>query len=65
MGMVSGESGVVSRELGDISEWRISDGSEELEEGSQEPYPEQFNTRTAETATGVRWRRWSWTASSC
>ncbi len=44
----------MSRELGDISEWRefLMD-RKNWKRGSQEPYPEQFNTRTAETATGV------------
>ena len=31
--------------------------------GSLEPYPEQFNTRTAETATGSIWLPWSWTGN--
>ena len=40
--------------IADIAQWRsfLMDRNN-WNRGSQEPYPEQFNTRTAETATGV------------
>ena len=42
------------KKFGDIAEWRkyLMDKNN-WERGSQEPYPEQFNTRCSEAATGI------------
>ncbi|TSC98833.1 MAG: putative UDP-N-acetylglucosamine 2-epimerase, partial [Candidatus Peregrinibacteria bacterium Greene1014_49] len=49
------DSGIAGyRSAGDIGEWRsFLMNRKNWERGSLEPYPEQFNTRTAETATGI------------
>lgn len=41
-------------EMGDIDSWRqFQMDKDNWERGSQEPFPEQFNTRCAEAATGI------------